>query len=393
MSKENVLDLEYQRNVKRTAANDVSIKELAISFAEKAYKTRSKTDLVNLWSSEYKKLTSSPYFYSSNTVRTYATVFYRKELVKRYNVDFSLKYRDLMKLLKTTNTIRIKQFIWLYVEVKLPYDEKVAIDKSYESKLFKRAEKTQEISNITNMIDLAKSNLKSEYYSKVALSLCFLTGRRPVEILKTSKFRKVSKYEIEFNGKVKTKRKASTKYEKIFCLVDSDLVIEGLKYLRKLRDYKGKSNIEVHDSTSKTLHNMVQKLFNFGFNCECSGCQKRNKKAELTKEEKIAVCHRLKPYFLRYAYAKICQYVFISDNSTTNFTIASILRHNENDMTSSHAYQDLVIKKSEEQKLKEYFNDIFPDTSTSEKDERINKLDQLLEQGLLTKQDYDKLTE
>ena len=352
MSNEN----EKKKQFKRESFNNINklnIQESAKLFANKAYKLRSKKALTALWNNEYAELKKEPYLFKPNTIRTYASNYYRKALAERYKVDFSLHYKDLKHRLENTKKARERQFIWLYSLIKLPYKEKVEISTNYKKKLFKRGEETKEIFNTVEMIEVAKKHLTSDVYSKLALSICFLTGRRPVEILKTAKFKADSKYTIVFTGKAKSKAKSVRKKKYIIpCLVDSSLIVKGLKKLRILRDFSNHTNIELHDTTSKTLHSMVGKLFDFNIKCKCLKCLSNitNKKNTTT------ICHKLKPKSLRYAYAKICESLFNTNNSTTNYYLSTILLHDEGDVNTANAYQDFVLTESEQKRLKAHFH-------------------------------------
>lgn len=325
-----------------------NIESKSKEFAAKAYKIRSKKGLIELWHTEYTALKKK---YSPHTIKTYASTYYRTDLIKRYGVNFSLKYEDLKDRLKTTKKIREKQFIWIYSIVKLPNTERGKLENKYKDKIEKRTKKPYEIINTVEMIEIAKNLLNSESYADITLALCFLTGRRPIEVLKIGRISKISRFELKYKGKAKTKTKSDiNKIYTIPCLTDSETIVLGWKKLRKLKKFSKSTNIEVHNSTSRTLHNKVSKLFDFGVDCNCSICKGGKKKKN--KE----YCFKLKTYSLRYAYVQICKAVFNKDKSSANNYISKILLHSKGDFDTANSYQDFTISYSEKQKLRAYFS-------------------------------------
>ncbi|MEI5603973.1 protelomerase family protein, partial [Streptomyces brasiliscabiei] len=77
---------------------------------------------------------------------------------------------------------------------------------------------------------------KDPSYTDIAVGLALATGRRANEIMKTASFKKSGERSLMFEGQLKTHNRYLFEeigaYE-IPCIVDSDLVIKGLKLLRK----------------------------------------------------------------------------------------------------------------------------------------------------------------
>ncbi|EKO3718764.1 hypothetical protein P0F08_002991 [Vibrio metschnikovii] len=98
---------------------------------------------------------------------------------------------------------------------------------------------------------------KDPSYTDLAVGLALATGRRANEIMKTASFKKSGERSLMFEGQLKTHNRYLFEeigaYE-IPCIVDSDLVIKGLKLLRKKT---GAEILEYTDVTGRTVKKAV----------------------------------------------------------------------------------------------------------------------------------------
>lgn len=103
------------------------------------------------------------------------------------------------------------------------------------------------------------------YYSHLALGLALATGRRSIEILKTGRIKKVSRYQVEFSGQAK--KRGGVDYSQayhIYTLIDADLVVEAWDELRSLpevEELQDMDNTEINRRTAKTLNTLTKRIF------------------------------------------------------------------------------------------------------------------------------------
>lgn len=160
-------------------------------------------------------------------------------------------------------------------------------------------------------IDLIKTR---NGYSKVAVGLGLLTGRRSTEILKTTIFEIVDDCTVIFTGQLKKKEGESKPYM-IPVLTDSTAIVEALGYIRSMVDFSGFTNEAVHSRTNKTLNECTVKHFGKG----------------------------LSVHKLRSAYAEICAYWLKPDNQSKANYFGSILGHEPLDLKIAQTYEDFYI--------------------------------------------------
>jgi len=94
------------------------------------------------------------------------------------------------------------------------------------------------IDRYDELVAISTDLLESTSFYEVAIGLLLLTGRRPIEILKTGSFDTVSENKVRFFGQVKTKESEQAKdgYE-IYTLCNSKKVCGALTKLRELKDF------------------------------------------------------------------------------------------------------------------------------------------------------------
>jgi hypothetical protein len=203
------------------------------------------------------------------------------------------------------------------------YKNKNKIVKSYRKKLKAQQSELKPIYNYKRMIKKAVSLLDSDSVNDVICSLCFLTGRRMAEVVKTAKFNsiKASKEKLNFSGQLK-KRSEFGSYE-VYTLGESaELCKKALKRLRAMIGKDKLKNMSINDVNRRFETSVTYKVN--GLFYDYIG---------------YATAHDL-----RRAYATICTHLYKPQNQTDNSFIASILGHNPDDLTSANSYQKYYIK-------------------------------------------------
>jgi hypothetical protein len=104
------------------------------------------------------------------------------------------------------------------------------------------------------LIAIGTDLLGSTSFYEVAIGLLLLTGRRPVEILKTGSFEVISENKVRFFGQAKTRESEQARdgYE-IYTLCNAQFVCNALTNLRNLKDFSNKTNRQTESSTSGRL--------------------------------------------------------------------------------------------------------------------------------------------
>ena len=232
--------------------------------------------------------------YKPTSVRRYLTM-YRKALKSSILLD----YRDLK------------------------IDEKLQkkITKDQNRRVVKTNKKISKIRNYKRMISDAISLLESDKISEIVCALCFLTGRRSTEILKTAKFTnsKNSQNVVYFKGQLKT-NDASLKYE-IYTLGSSrDKCKKALKRLRQIANTRDLSNAQVNSKYKSTVNYKVTPLFG--------------------KYIGHASAHDL-----RSAYVTICTMLYKNDTQSVNSFLSQILGHNPEDLSTANSYHKYYVEK------------------------------------------------
>lgn len=154
-------------------------------------------------------------------------------------------------------------------------------------------------------------------YTKVAIALCLLTGRRSVEILKTAKFTYVSDDCILFDGQVK-KGDLEVKPYPIPVLYDASEIIKALDYVRQVANFTELSNDAIHSRTNKTMNESAKKHFG-------------------------SVIKGVSVKSLRSAYAEIISFWHKPDHISKAKFMAGVLGHSELDKSTAQSYEDFYI--------------------------------------------------
>lgn len=168
-----------------------------------------------------------------------------------------------------------------------------------------------------NVIGIAENLIRSDSYIDITLGLMILTGRRPIEILKTATFTKVEEpYHVCFEGQAKTRgRTDGERPYNIPVLSKVDVIIHALEHVRSLRDFSEVENKQVHNTVSKTLNEKFKRVYG-------------------------KLLPQCKPTHVRSMYALLCYQTFSSERRSFDSYAASILGHKTNDTFTAQHYDD-----------------------------------------------------
>lgn len=236
-----------------------------------------------------------------------------KYLLKEYSLNYATTC--LTEYKKQVGEVKPSLVPYLSVGKKLIV-KKIMISKK------RRNEKNRHVSKIINyekMIEEARSLLESEKYSEIALGLCFLTGRRLTEVLKTAKFSnyKRRKYMVNFEGQLKKKQEID-KYP-IYILGNYATECKSaLKKIRAILDTKELSNKEVERKYHTTVNQRCMMIFK-------------------------PYIGRCTAHNLRAAYAAVCSEIYRPKTIEQNLFLSGILGHNWSDTDTASSYKKYII--------------------------------------------------
>ena len=187
----------------------------------------------------------------------------------------------------------------------------------------KKLSNLKPINNYGGMIEQAKELLKSDHYKDIVTGLCFLTGRRSAEIMKTAEFTRIGLNPnlIMFKGQLKKKPTEQGGSFQIFALGNSAAkCCAALKRLRKKLKTKNLSNREVERKYQSVIKSACAKNF----------------------YPYIGISS---PHNLRACYAVICSKLYRPEYILDNIFIASILGHNSEDIDTANSYKKYYVKQ------------------------------------------------
>ncbi len=169
-------------------------------------------------------------------------------------------------------------------------------------------------------INLCNNLLNDDDVQNLALGIMAVTGRRPIEVLKTASFEMASKNQLIFSGQTKTREGENTRDNYIIpCLVNADIVVSALEKLRRILPLKGIDHRQVNNKLSSNLNKKIKNIYS---------------KLELNKHIRMT-CKGL-----RSMYAGACFELFNHDNSKSfSRYVGEILGHSEDDQTTSQSYE------------------------------------------------------
>lgn len=238
-----------------------------------------------------------------------AAVLLRNDLLARYSKTYTraclTEFRKASKLagLNLSNHLRISKL------------EQGKLNRSYASKLSKAHNDLKRINDPLGMIRKAVAGLYSDNVNVVAICLILVTGRRPIEIIKTARFSRVrgKNDQLKFEGQAKTKGRAVGSYTIPVLGKAAADCITALKKVRKEMDCAGLDNDAAKQKYNGRIAYMPTKTF----------------KSHLG---------RCTPHDLRKAYAAICTAHYKPQNMSTNAYISSILGHGIEDISTANSY-------------------------------------------------------
>ena len=144
-------------------------------------------------------------------------------------------------------------------KLSLTQQQKSQVDREQKAALNTKQSKTVTV-EASEFLLHAKRALESESYYEVVAGLALLTGRRPVELLKTGSLRPINSKEMVFSGQAKTKMSERPAF-KIPVLCDSKLIKDSLTRIRGLKDFSSVDNKDVNNRTASSLGEAVKRVY------------------------------------------------------------------------------------------------------------------------------------
>lgn len=202
--------------------------------------------------------------------------------------------------------------------VKTSIESQIASEQVRDS-VFKTAGNVQVVSR-SAILSAAQKLLQGNSYIGIAIGLIAVTGRRPVEILKTGTFTKTGDYSVIFSGQLKTKGSEISRdnYE-IPTLIPADEVIDALAKLRDKKDFSGVDNRQVEMRVATQIQDKMEDVF-FGLWTKPNAKDLRAIYAQINWE--------------RYEQSAVGQRVL--DKQTKRFSL--LLGHAEKDVKTAESY-------------------------------------------------------
>jgi hypothetical protein len=213
----------------------------------------------------------------------------------------------------------------------LTRDEWWSLRRQYEAKVTAEAEKTRPIDG-NKILEAALGNLNSAAYTRQAVALMVLTGRRSIEVLKLGGVSAISGRNdvVMFSGQAKTKEVEVPPYE-IPVLAPADKLIAAWNELRKKKDFSALTPDEVNARCAKSLNETAEAVY--------GACVDGRK---------------IKPKDLRAIYGTICCAALKPESMSRTVYLATILGHRMYD-------QDVDKKQATESRLNRSIADSYED--------------------------------
>jgi hypothetical protein len=168
-----------------------------------------------------------------------------------------------------------------------------------------------------------------------------LTGRRPIEVLKTASFERVNPHHLLFSGQAKTKNSPNSRHSFIIpVLADPDLIIEALSYIRTLIPVSSWEN----DLISSTINSSLLKRVRLLEHC-------------ISSNEHLSLnCRSLRAIYVASAY----ELFNMSTKASYNAFTARVLGHSHLDKNTANCYTYYAIRSPSSKKnpYPEFIGDI-----------------------------------
>ena len=168
----------------------------------------------------------------------------------------------------------------------------------------------------------------SRDYIDLTLAICWFTGRRSTEVMKTAVFTPLNDSSVEFEGQLKMIAGDKKSFE-IPVLTDSGALIDALAIIRKQRDFRDFDAKRVNASTASTLNKRLRHHLGTD-NVEVKS--------------------------LRAIYGAYCHKYINRGRDSSSVYIATILGHSEDDIDTVKSYDGVLIldeSKTESQVISE----------------------------------------
>ena len=256
----------------------------------------------------------------SKTDQVRAAVLLRNDLLSKYSKTYVRSC--LTEFRKSSKSAGLR----LHYHLRISKKDQKKITKTYAADLSKAHHGLRWINDPEGMVAKAVAGLSSDNVYIVAVCLILITGRRPVEILKTARFTPVrgDNSQLIFEGQTKTKDRYKGPYAIPVLGKAAPACIRALKKVRKEMDCTELSNDETKQKYNDKIAYKPTKLFK-DYLGRCTPRDLRKAYAA------ILVHHFLKAFIGRTAPNK-------SLDTSVNAYIASILGHWEEDIETANSY-------------------------------------------------------
>lgn len=156
---------------------------------------------------------------------------------------------------------------------------------------------------------------RSRDYVDLTLAVCWFTGRRSTEVLKTAAFTPIDGSTVEFEGQLKMVA-GDEKKIKIPVLADSKALVEALALIRRHKDFSKASTKQVNDGTASTLNKRLR---------------------DRLGTENVEVKS------LRAIYGAYCHKYINRERDSSSVYIATILGHSKDDIDTVKSYDGILV--------------------------------------------------
>ena len=223
------------------------IDERVKSFVKRLRGVRAKNDIRRICLGEKKSL--EKLYPNINTQHKYYTK-YRNAIKKQYPA------------MKKDPQGRLVCKHYSLIVMKLDYQKNMQRNLNMGVNLDKKASNVASF-DLREMIDKCRHavrDLKDPHI--VAIGLMGLTGRRPIEILKTGRFEYVDKSHVVFSGQAKTKAADSGQDNyRIPVLDDSKVIVRALAFIRDKLDLQSVNNEYINGSATRSILDKAKRFF------------------------------------------------------------------------------------------------------------------------------------
>ena len=241
--------------------------------------------------------------------RINAAVLLRNDLLSKYSKTYVRAC--LTEFRKASKAVGLN----LRYHLRISKKAQAEVERKYAADLSKAHNRLKLVNDPKGMVRKAVEGLSSDNVCLVFICLILVTGRRPIEILKTGKFSSVKgkRDQLIFEGQAKTKGRDVGQYVIPVLGKAAPACIRALKKVRKEMECTGLDN----DAAKQKYNGRIAYMPNRTFKSHLGRCV---------------------PYDLRKAYSAICSHQFREVGVSQNAYVSSILGHHKDDIAVSHSY-------------------------------------------------------